>query len=246
MSKTYRFDLDSKAHKDKRKHRKSSKKDRANTFPEGWDYVNGCIDPLWAINRMEKRINFVVSGLIEEGLILESEREDYISRYNEQLIRLSGNYDPSFVGPNGKPASPLHYLRIIEGGLTGNIREYALYRKKYARVLSIASTQEEAETVPGMISPNKRPFSDECRTVKQLELRMDVDTLFAMLDVPEGICLSMRIEGFSQEDVALEISRRTGKPCDRDDIRKSILLRLQAKARKCGFYPPSEEKSLRL
>ena len=61
-----------------------------------------------------------------------------------------------------------------------------------------------------------------------------------MLDEEERICLWMRYDGFTQEEIAEEISARTKKAVDRDHVRKVVVPHLQVKARRCGFFPPSE------
>jgi hypothetical protein len=78
--------------------------------------------------------------------------------------------------------------------------------------------------------------------VKELELRMDIETLKEMLDEEEEIFLEMRLEGYTQDEIAVEIGKKTGVSCDRDHVRKVVMLHVQVKARKCGFYPPSEKR----
>ena len=130
MGKTFRYDPESKKRKGKHRSNTAGLEEPASSFAEGWDWKKGCIDMDWAISRMATRVNCVVNDLIKDELICEGEREDYIAKYNAQLVKLARKYDPSRVGKNGRTSSPLHYLRIIEAGLTSNIRDYAIFRKK--------------------------------------------------------------------------------------------------------------------
>lgn len=242
MGKTFRYDPESKKRKGKHRSNTAGLEEPASSFAEGWDWKKGCIDMDWAISRMATRVNCVVNDLIKDELICEGEREDYIAKYNAQLVKLARKYDPSRVGKNGRTSSPLHYLRIIEAGLTSNIRDYAIFRKKHFRNHTLVQTYDEAKETPGSVCVEDARMSDGCKNVKELELRMDIKVLEDMLNEEERICLAMRIEGYTQDEVAVEIGKCTGRPCDRDHVRKVVMIHLQFKARKCGFYPPSEKK----
>ena len=200
------------------------------------------IDPDWAVERMATRISCVVDQLIREGTLEEGERQEYIAVFNAQIVRFAAKYEPEWTDREGRrhACSPLHYLRIVEGGLVGNIRDYAAFRRRSMRPLCIVKTKEESEGSASAIHEGDRRLGDRCRTVRSLELRLDVETLEAMLDDEERICLWMRYDGFTQEEVAEEISARMKKSVDRDHVRKVVVPHLQVKARKCGFLPASE------
>lgn len=242
MGKTYRFDPHSGKRSNKHSHRGENFATLELESLEGLDWKGGGIDAEWAIEKMATRVSCVVDALVKEGLICEGEREDYKAKYNEQLIKFAGKYDPTRKGKTGKSASPLHYLRIVEAGLTSNIRDYARFRRDHIRVRPLVQTVEEAKEVPLAICVSDVKLADGCKSVKMLELRMDVRTLCDMLTGEEKICLALRIEGCTQEEVARAISERTGNVCDRDHVRKVVIPHIQRKARKCGFYPPSERR----
>ena len=240
MGKTFRYDPESKKRKGKHRSNTAGIEEPASSFAEGWDWKKGCIDMDWAISRMATRVNCVVNDLIKDELICEGEREDYIAKYNWMLLKYSEKYDPNRVGKDGRTASPLHYLRIVESGITSNIRDYALYRKKHFRGRALVQTPDEAKETPGSICVEDVKLSDGCKSVKELELRMDIQTLKEMLDEEEEIFLEMRLEGYTQDEIAVEIGKKTGVSCDRDHVRKVVMLHVQVKARKCGFYPREE------
>ena len=206
------------------------------------------IDPGWAVERMSTRISCVVEQLIREGTLDEGERQEYIAVFNAQIVRFAAKYEPEWTDRDGRrhACSPLHYLRIVESGLVGNIRDYVAFRKRQRRPLAIVTTKEESESCSGTIHDGDRRLSDGCRSVRLLELRMDVETLESMLDVEERICLWMRFDGCTQEEIAAEISARMKITVDRDHVRKVVVLHLQEKARRCGFFPPSEMRGQKM
>ena len=252
MGKSYRYDPEAegrfekgvgkKARKGKCAAKKKKVEEPVRSFTEGWDWKNNCIDKEWVVERMATRVRCAVDDLIRDELICEGEREDYIAKYNWMLLKYSEKYDPNRVGKDGRTASPLHYLRIVESGITSNIRDYALYRKKYFHGRALVQTPDEAKETPGSICVEDVKLSDGCKSVKELELRMDIQTLKEMLDEEEEIFLEMRLEGYTQDEIAVEIGKKTGVSCDRDHVRKVVMVHVQVKARKCGFFPPSEKR----
>ena len=185
------------------------------------------IDPGWAVERMATRISCVVEQLIREGTLDEGERQEYIAVFNAQIVRFAAKYEPEWTDRDGRrhACSPLHYLRIVESGLVGNIRDYVAFRKRQRRPLGIVTTKEESETCAGTIHGGDRRLSDGCRSVRLLELRFD---------------------GCTQEEIAAEISARMKITVDRDHVRKVVVLHLQEKARRCGFFPPSEMRGQKM
>lgn len=250
MSKSYRYDPESGSFVGKQ----SLRTERANKsslngsdvgqpikpFTEGWDWKNNRIDKEWIVTRLEKRVKCVVESLICDNLICEWEREDYIERYNWMLIKQSLKYDPTRVGYEGKTSSPLHFMRIVDSGVALNIRDYALYRKKHFRRYTLAQTVREAKETPEAICVEESRISDYCRSIKELEFRMDVLTLEKELNEEGKIFLQMRLHEQSHEKIAESIAIQTRTRCDRDHVRKVVAPYVQAIARKLGFSPLSE------
>ena len=235
MGKTYRYNPEDAECVDEASPRQRSPKREVRLDSAG-------IDPDWAVERMATRISCVVDQLIREGTLEEGERQEYIAVFNAQIVRFAAKYEPEWTDREGRrhACSPLHYLRVVEGGLVGNIRDYAAFRRRFMRPLSIVKAKEEAEGSAVAIHDDDKRLGDRCRSVRSLELRLDVETLEGMLDEEERICLWMRYDGFTQEEIAEEISARTKKAVDRDHVRKVVVPHLQVKARRCGFFPPSE------
>lgn len=244
MGKTYRYDPYAENDRERKDRRIEVRPAPVEPQLEGWDWTRSMIDIDWAVSKMQNRVSVVIEGLIQEGLICEGEREEYTSKYNEQFVKFAGKYDPTRTGKDGRTASPLHYLRIVESGLTSNIRDYAKYRRRNARMCPLVDTYDEAQELSGAICSNDARFSDECSCVEELVLRMDMHTLFEMLDPNERLCLLMRIEGYTQDEIAEKIAECTGEPCDRDHVRKVVQPHIRAKARACGFRPPSEVRKM--
>ncbi len=201
------------------------------------------IDPEWAMKRMSKRIACVVDELVREGTIREEEREEYVSIVAAHIVRFAREYDPDRVGKSGRKSSPLHYLRVVEMGLTCNIREYVKFRRENVRMMPIAASRKEAEDIGRSVWVGDPALSDGCRSVQALFLKMDTNTLYEMLTAEERRCLDMRLAGYTQEEIAEELGRLLDRPCDRDHVRKVVMLHIRRKARACGFFPPSEVRA---
>lgn len=236
MSKTFRYDPEAggavKKHSD-------GVRPLDNT-PQGWDLANQCIDKAWILSRFAFRVRRVVRSLICDGLIDESEMDEYVMRLNWIMLRHSERYDPTRVGANGRPASPFHFMSILLHGFALNLRDYAMYRKKYFRRVTLVQTKDEAMMTPRSISVQELRLSDGCKNVEKLHFRLDMQTLIEGLSPAGRIFLGMRLRDKSQEETAAKIAELTGRQCDRDRVRKVIEPYVQRVARRLGFYPLSE------
>ncbi len=74
--------------------------------------------------------------------------------------------------------------------------------------------------------------------IQELWLKMDVETLRQMLTPEERLCFDMRRDGYTDS----EIARRLGGKADRIHIDQVVFIHIREKARKCGFFPPSERR----
>ena len=238
MSKTYRFN--SKKRVQDRQFNKTESSTEGEVYTpnyDGYDWVKGTIDVDWAMKRMAPRINYLLNNLARGGVILDSDIEDFRQKFNIQIIKAAGKYDPDHVGKSGRKSSPLHYLRVVERSITAAICSYA---KLKTRTVPLATPQisdddeEEDSSTAGVI---ERVASDGCFSMKKLFFRMDYFMFLKSLTPVERCVLLMLLNNCTQDAIAEEVSRFTKKNRDRDHVRKVILIHMQKKARRYDFIP---------
>ena len=196
----------------------------------------------WAVERMKKRVSRVVDGLVADGAIAANEREDFTSIINAHICRVLPCYDPDLVSEDGEKCSLVHYLRVAVDYVACNIRKMSQRHKRKGVACPIAAEGEEADGSAGRVAVDDVRLSDGCRSIRDLVFRMDVRTLFEMLLPEERLCVKMRLDGYSNTEIADEISRRFKVTIDRLHVERTLLKHIQGKARKCGFFPPSEAR----
>lgn len=242
MGKTYRFNSKKRVQgrnvKQKAFHGYEYEKQSINY--EGYDWLKGTIDPDWAINRMKTRIACVVDNLVASGVILDSERDDYVQKYNLQIVKFAEKYDPDHIGKSGRKSSPLHYLRVIESIVTSALCKYAKSKRTCVEFYNPELDYDDDDEDQSSSSVIERTMSDGCRSARNLWFKMDLATFLEMLSPVERRVLNMRLKEKTQEKIAEAISRMTGKVRDRDHVRKVIMVHIQKKARACGFCPLCE------
>lgn len=191
-----------------------------------------------AINMMHDRVDEVVSGFVAGALIQQYEHEDYVSIINAHICRALLTFDPSKKGKNGKKSSLSHFLWVVIDNIAFVAREYLIKRREMRlNTGSIDKLEEEDEDeLENLSSDDNSWLSDGCKSVEELILKMDLQVLGRMLTEEEMACLSGRIQGVSDA----EIADRLGNGADRYHIQKVVIPRIQEKARKCGFIPRSE------
>lgn len=241
MSRSYRYDPDGEAAGG----RPSWERGRGGSEPEmppeppsrGAD---DALTPEQAVRRMKRRVRHVVEMLVCEDAIARSEREDYASIINAHICRVLPFYDPDREAEDGGKSSLVHYLHVAVDYAASNIRKMSRRLKRRGIACPIASPDDEGRVAPGSVSTEDACLSDGCRSVRDLWFRMDAGTLFEMMVREERLCVKMRLDGYSNTEVAEEISRRFGTAVDRLHVERTLLKHIQDKARKCGFFPPSE------
>ncbi len=72
--------------------------------------------------------------------------------------------------------------------------------------------------------------------------RMDVVTLISMLTEEERMTLAMRYEGYTDIEIAEALTLAFHRATDRHRVQKVHAVHIQEKARKGGFFPPSEAR----
>lgn len=236
MGKTYRRDPDGCG--DEEWGRRAPKKKRSRKpQPE-------VMDLSWAVERMEAHVSYIVEALVADELIEEDEREEYIHLFTETVCEAGSTYDPTRKGKkSGLTASAVHYMTLIVDAKLANVMDYLAYRRWTLKFQSITDDKETAENDDTFIWSGDKSLSDGCRNVKRLEFKMDVQTLFAMLTGEERMTLAMRLAGFSDVEIAEALTLAFHRPTDRHRVQKVHNVHIEKKARRCGFFPPSEVRS---
>ena len=187
------------------------------------------ITPEWAMKVTRKRIEYALEDLVKQELILPCEKEDHFWAITERVVKAIDKYDPERKNSDGRTASAMNYLITTVDNAVLNIIEAAKLAAEEMPTVPISSLPPEEAKEQGYISEDDVSFSDYCKNVKALELKMDVNTLVGMLTVEELNILKLRFAGFKD----VEISRVLG--ISRFAIVRRVMPKIQAKARKCGF-----------
>ena len=196
------------------------------------------ITPEWAVERLERHINYELERLISEGAIEPVEKADFASRLRRKIVCATPRYTEEYAKRRGcgRGASAVHYFTVVVDNELRTIRAF-LERRSVGRVeVPIGQLPADEAGKFGYVSQDSAEFSDECKNVRSLEFRMDLNTLVGMLKPTEHTVLRMLLEGYTQE----EIGDRIG--CTASNIRKTHIPGIRRKARLCGFIPPSEIK----
>ena len=234
MGKTYRYDSDCGEKTGKTKKR---------TFRKRWcDYdelekfavpaKDGCMPFDCAVDDLYKHIEHKIDLLEESGVVRPSEREYFHDFIVNHLKPKYMGYDPAHLNANGEFCSLRHYLKISTESIVTNIVASRARPGKNATLVPISYENSEKAKEDGAVSAED--LSDGCRSVKELEFKMDVQTLRSMLSREERKVLDMRIEGYSNEEIGSSFQR------DRHWVEKTVLPKIQDAARRCGFVPQSE------
>ena len=231
MGKTVRYDPETK--RKGKKPKKSEKSAWCNLPTKAKSDEPEQLSGEWAVRRMKDRINYEFEKLIEIGKMPADEKSFYVGYVEDQIRKNVHSYDPEYE-KDGRKCSMTHYVRTLTDWLIMNVRKH--FNRDKCKVEKVPITDapiEEAEET-GMISTES--LSDECRSVRELEFKMDVATLRSILTKEERIVLNMRLEGYSNTEIGEAINR------DRHRVEKTLLPHIQEVARKCGFFPRSEAR----
>ena len=185
----------------------------------------------WAETRIADRLRFVVAQLQADGWIEKGEAAYYRHILLKLVLDGIANYDPELKDGSGRRCGPTHFLfMVLDRRVLDMKRGISRYRGNAVEVPISMLPQSEALRL-GYVSAES--LSDGCKAVKDLELKMDVNTLRGMLTRLEAEILDARLCGYTHE----EIGGRTG--LSRFQINR-VMEGVRYKARKCGFFPPSE------
>ena len=220
MSKTYTRDERRKKNIYRRANRRKTPVDftRRSNQPD-------VITPEWAVGTMSDHVDYLLFQMVEDGEAKLEDTGDYRSIINRRICLSLRSYDPNV-------ASIRNYLTNVIGREMLHIyRMMAMYRR-YCRIVQlrpIVPLSDDKEGIP------ENSLSDGCRSIRQLELRMDVDVLGRMLWPLERKVLLMRIEGLTLDEIVAELGITMYAA-------RQIVANIQKKAIECGFEPLKPRK----
>ena len=189
----------------------------------------------WAVERMAQHIKYELERMISFNAISVADKEDYTRRINRRIVKAVPVYkrEVSQLKPGSRTASPVHYFTVVVDYELNMIRRFLerLCRNADERPISFLPP-EEAQRF-GYISAEA--LSDECKNIRDLEFRMDVNTLRGTMTPLEVEIFDLRLAEYTQEEIA-----------ERMGMSRYSLMRLmkgiRRKARRCGFIPRSEKQ----
>lgn len=208
---------------------------------------DGSMDLSWAVERMQEHVSFVVESLVKYQLIEEGERDEYTAVFNAVVCDAGLKYDPERRGKeSGKTASPVHFMTMMVDSKLANVMDYLAYRRWTLKFQVITDDRDTAKNSDAFVWSGDKKLGDGRKWMKLIEFRLDVETLFKMLTREERMTLAMRLEGYTDIEIAEALQLSFHRPCDRHRVQKVHVVHIQEKARKCGFYPPWEDGGKKL
>jgi len=231
MSRSFRYVPDGedecrqKPRKKRRERNRGAERDSAKQAPS-------VITPEWALSRTLSLRVGILQGLLGDGLIEECDVSFYDDRLKLEVLEAIPEYDSSFRTAAGQKCSATHFCLFILERRAKNIRR-DLRRLNGRSSLCVPISQLGAEEARELGYVSEEALGDGARSVRELEFRLDVNTLFGALTSIEAEFLNLRLDDFSERDI-VERCRHS-----RHQVRK-VLMRIREKARRFGFLPRSE------
>ena len=197
----------------------------------------------WVIEHVSDRIDFVVRSLVETETIREEEAEDYASILRTEVIEKFGTYRDDIVagetGPRGRSlaqGSALTYFRaVIHNKMVNLIREIERDGSVFADT-PIALLPEGEREGYGCRDERDVAFSDECRSVKEIDFRLDLNTLVGHLLPQEYRVFVLRLKDKTFRECAAETGLSEAK------VRR-LMKSVAEKAESLGFERPRPRRS---
>ena len=178
------------------------------------------------------RVESDLRKLVAAGVLKPQDIDHWASYVEDKVCALADRFDPGHIGKNGKPVTASTYFIGAAIKHVMHVSRYLGQKKRKANLITISTASAEEAAKNGMVA--EESLSDGCRSVKELEFKMDVATLYSMLTPDERKILDMRRDGMTNGEIGEQFGR------DRHWIEKTVLPKIQAVARKCGFFPQSE------
>ena len=184
----------------------------------------------WAVERMAQHIKYELERMISFNAISVADKEDYTRRINRRIVKAVPVYkrEVSQLKPGSRTASPVHYFTVVVDYELNMIRRFLerLCRNADERPISFLPP-EEAQRF-GYISAET--LSDECKNIRDLEFRMDVNTLRGMMTPLEIEIFDERMAGRTYDEIAGRLGFNRFKLA-------RIMANLQKRARICSMFP---------
>jgi len=191
----------------------------------------------WAMEQLKPRIECWLSQMEVAGMIRACDTDEYRSIFEHHLRKAISFYDPDKRNEDGRTASAMNYLRNTVENTANNIIESVTRLCRKGKTVSIVNMPCAEAKERGAVSEEDRTFSDGCKSVKEMWLKMDVDTFLNTLTEEERKVFVLQYVGYTLEETADEIylSRRV--------ISRRILPSIRRKARLCGFFSRKDIKN---
>jgi len=186
----------------------------------------------WVMKRLARHIDYALSTLVTAEMIADADKEFY-ERIIEDDVRAGiDSYDAEKTDEVGRTTSAVHFFTVIVDHRVEMIRRYLDRICRSAKCVPISQLDPEQAEKFGYISEGS--ISDEARSVRELEFKMDINSLLGMLSVPEAITFRILMDGGTQEDAEKAVFLPGGT------FRRKVMNPLRAKCRLCGFVPRKE------
>ena len=186
----------------------------------------------WAVKRMREHINFELEKLIEREIISVGDKDFFKSKIEDYVRSSVPKYDAKHRSREGKTSTAVHYFTRVVDWIIGNIVRYQNQKKRDAAVVPLTDAPTEEAQKRGEISTET--LSDGCRSVRELEFKMDIATMHRMLTPKEGEVLDYRLDGYTFDEIAEKLG------CVKSTVIRRYMPHIQDVARRCGFIPQSE------
>ena len=183
----------------------------------------------WAIARLAEHVNHELEDMIARGMIVPADKDFYANMLYRRICTGVDAYDAERTNEMGLTSTACHYLTVVVDNRIATLREHL--RRLYARegLVRISSLPPGEAEEFGYVSADS--LSDGCRSVRDLEWRMDIRSLLGMLTKPEAIAFQVLMDGGSQAEAEEAVGITGGT------FRRRIMASLRAKCRTCGFVP---------
>lgn len=192
-----------------REERRQLRRERRVTLPVGVrefvDYGEGGAEPEtiteeWALERLEDAISFGVASLLHQGLILDSQMDDYEQILRIHIVGAIPKYDRTRRGRNGRTSSAVHFLRVVlERKLANMVEELSAAREECEHISIDAIAPKENEG--GGDARDCFDFGDKGEFVERLDFRMDMATVASLLRAKERKAFVLILRGHTHDAI---------------------------------------------
>lgn len=195
----------------------------------------------WVLEHVAKRIAFIAKSLVETETIGEDEREEYESVLKHEVVTKFATYRsdvaPGETGRRGRErrqASAICYFQtVLRNKMLNIIERIETEESVMDRETPIALRKAEERSGCGYVDEESADLSDGCRSVRQVDFRLDVNTLVGHLTPDEWKALKCRYCDLTFRETAERIG------CSEPRARR-LMKRVAEKAERLGFERPKQ------